>query len=476
MTCVFILFLSASSASFRAFFMPSSLFFPRPTILAATILFGALFPASQARADAVVLKGGERIEGKILSETDTDVTIQYKVTASISDERVVKKTDVDKIEKAAPDIEAWAQFKDFKLGDDSMDPTAYTHYIGGLKGFLAQFPQSANAGPAKTLLDSLEAEKKRMDGGEYKLDGKWLTKQEVQKERIQILGNSYLRQIKRFAAAGRVQDAMSIFDVMEKQALGSTAYPEAVEIARRGLIALKQAAETNHKRLSDKANDDKQALDKLHEPQKSQVAHDLKYLRDTAEANVAALERSGVKWMPLSPATEKSMSALANKAGSELVRLNGLPLESMRQSLREAEKAKASAASGDLPAAEAGFAKASQLWAANDFAKRGMADIAEARKAETAKMAADKIAAAEAVKQAEADAEAAKKRAIEATLKAPPTPEPAAAVAEEPPPPEASFFSKPAGWIMLVVLLAFGALIAKVIRKFRDPSGNILDQ
>ena len=67
----------------------------------AVILLAALPLTTRVLADAVVLKGGERIEGKILSETDTEITIQYNVTASIKDDRTVKKTDVEKVEKAA---------------------------------------------------------------------------------------------------------------------------------------------------------------------------------------------------------------------------------------------------------------------------------------------------------------------------------------------------------------------------------------
>lgn len=456
--------------------MLKTIFNPRAAIFAATILSISFFPAPRAVADAVILKNGERIDGKITSETDADVTIQYKVTASISDERVIKKAEVEKIEKTSPDVEAWAQFKDFKLGEDSMDPTAYTHYIGALNGFLTQYPQSPSVGAAKALLGAIEGEKKRMDAGEYKFDGKWLSKEEMKNERVQILGHSYLRQLKRFTAAGRLQDAIGVFEALEKQASGSAAFPEAVEITRRSLIALKQAAEANGKRLSNKAEEEKRTLEKLSGQQLSQTKRDLTYLRDTAEANVTALERSGVRWMPLSPSTEKSMSALSAKAGNELIRLNGVSTEVMKQSLAEAAKAKAASESGDLGAAATGYAKAAQLWAANELALRGVSATANASKAAAEKMEADKIAAADAIKLA-AEAEAnAKKAQLEAAMKAVPAPAPVAIVEDEPIKKETSFFSKPAAWIMMIIVLAFGALIAKVVRKFKDPSGNILDQ
>ena len=458
------------------FLMLKSLLNLRALSSSAALLAALLLQTSYLLADAVILKSGERIEGKILSETDTEISIQYMVSATIKDERTVKKADVDKVEKAAPDIEAWSLVKDFKLSEDSLDAATYTHYINSLRGFATQFPASAYAAAAKTAADAIEAEKKRVDSGEFKFDGKWLTKEEVQKERTQILGSSYLRQMKKHAAAGRLQDSIMAFEALEKQAAGSAAYPEAIDIARRTLIALKQASDAGLVRLKAQAIEEKKTLEKLVEPQRSQTAKELKYLRDRTEANVAALERLLPKWMPLSPATEKSLNDISAKAGNEIIRLASLPTENMKLSLREVEKGKAAVAAGDLPAAEVIFSKATQLWGTNEQIPRGMALVAAAKKAGEEKTAAEKMAAEDAKKRAiEATEAAAKARLVE--VKPTPTPAPTETVPEaEEPKKEESFFSKPAAWIILAVLIAFGAIIRKAFNKFKDPSGNILDQ
>jgi hypothetical protein len=364
--------------------------------------------------------------------------------------------------------------KDFKLSEDSYDAQTYANYIGALGGFVAQFPDSANTPSAKTTLAAFEAEKKRVDAGEMKLDGKWLSKEDVQKERVQILGNSYLRHIKRFAAAGRLQDVMIAFEQLEKAAPGSAAFPEGVDIARRSAVTLKQAADAGVTRLRAQATEEKKTLDKLAEPQRSATAKELKYMHDRAEIAVAAVERTGVKWMPLNPATEKSLTALAVKAGTEVVRLGAIPVDAMRQSLKEVEKGKTALAAGDLSAAEAAFTKASQLWSGNEQVQRSIGAVAAAKKAEADKVAADKLAAENAAKAA---AEAAAAAKMKESLQPAPTPAPTPAVAEEEPKvEEKSFLAKPAFWVILTVLLIFGALIGKVVRKFKDPSGNILDQ
>ncbi len=50
-----------------------------------------------ARGDTFTLKSGEKIAGNILSETDKEITLQIAVTATIKDERVIKK----------PTLRAW---------------------------------------------------------------------------------------------------------------------------------------------------------------------------------------------------------------------------------------------------------------------------------------------------------------------------------------------------------------------------------
>ena len=455
--------------------MQNSPFNFRALSVGVAALLGLSFFTCNLLADAVVLKGGERIEGKILSETDTEVTIQYQISASIKDERTIKKSEIEKMEKATPDAEAWAVLKDFKLSDDSLEPALYTHYINSLKGFIAQFPDSANTAAAKTALAAIEAEKARVDGGEYKFDGKWLSKEEVQKERIQILGSAYLSQMKKLAAAGRIPEAMASFEQLEKQAAGSASYPEAVEIARRTVTGLKAAADNAMVKLKAQRVEEQKMLEKLTEPQKSQTARDLKALRDRTDAAVAAYERSGAKWPPLSPANERSLAAIASKAASEASRLNALQPASMNASLAEVAKVKPALDAGDIAAAEAAVNKAKQLWPKNEQVDRASASIADAKKMAAEKLVAEKAAAEAAARIA---AEEANKKPVP-ELAPPPPPEPAAAapVEEEPPKKdEGSFLSRPGFWVLLAVLLVFAGIGRKALRKFKDPTGNILDQ
>ena len=130
-------------------------------------------------ADTVTLKSGEKLEGKVLSETEQEVTIEYKVTASITDSRTVPKAEVASIDKAGADDAAYAAVKNLQPGASSRPEETYVPIITALEGFLSTHAQSEHAPAVKTALEAFKEEQKRVAGGEVKNAGKWLTKEMV---------------------------------------------------------------------------------------------------------------------------------------------------------------------------------------------------------------------------------------------------------------------------------------------------------
>jgi hypothetical protein len=340
------------------------------------VLFAALLTLlSSGFADTVTLKSGEKLEGKILSETDTEVTIEVSVTSSIKDQRVVKKADVDKIDKVQPDAEAWAGLKNISVGEESLEPADYQRYIAVLSSFVSQFPQSTHAAEAKQKVAALQEEAKRVDAGEMKLGGKWLTADEVKR------------------------------------------------------------------RLQNVTGPDKAQLEAMQKQQTTQT-----------EAAVAGLERSGAKWLPLTPATDRSLAAISTKAAGTLQSLNRHNVDQMKASVAATDRVRDALAADDASEAEKALAEATKAWSQNEYIARLQPKVlaAKAKAAEAARAAAKPVAATgPASKQAKA------------------TPAPASApVVEEPPKEDGSVLTKPAFWIILILVVGLGAYAMKVMGKF----------
>ncbi len=421
-------------------------------ILSATFPVLALCAALQA--DTVILKSGDKVEGKILSETEAEVTVSVQVTATIKDERVIKRSEIEKIDKVQPDAEAWATIASLAPSAESLERDDYDRVKAALGYFTATFPQSAHTPEVQKRLDEFSAEQVRVNMGEVKLNGQWLSKEKVKEEQIQIGGRILFNRMKRAATAGQFTDAMAIFDQLEKGFVGSASYPEAVELGRRVLPTLAKAVEQRQVQYKRRLEDEKQRLKNSKGSELAQLEGIIKQETTTTEASLAALERSGVKWLPLQPVNTRSLASLASRVTSETTRLNGLPVEKMKESVKAAQDAEHLLAAGNFDGAEKLLREATSAWSANELAKRLQTKIADAKKAP-----------------------ASSPKPSEPTPAPTPTPKPKpsasssaaapAAVAAVAEPEETPIFKKPAFFIGLAAVVAFGAVAAKKLAKSR---------
>ena len=428
--------------------------------IAATFAFILCFCAS-LRADTVILKSGEKVEGKILSETETEVTMSVQVTATIKDDRIIKRDEIEKIAKVQPDEEAWAVIANMTPGPDSLERDEYDRVTAALSYFTSTFPKSPHAALAQSRLDEFTSEQVRVGIGEVKLNGQWLAKETVQEERVQIAGRVLLNRMKRSAAAGQLTDAMANFDQMEKTFAGSASYPEAVELGRRILPSLKVAVEQRQTQLKLRAEDEKQRLARTKGADHDLLVALIKKETAATEATVAAIERSGVKWLPLQPANTRSLTALTSRVTAETTRLNGLPTEKMKESIKAAEEAAEALAEGNLIRAESKLKDASSAWPANELVKRTQLKLTEAKKAATPGKTGTSPSGA-------APTPPPKPKPSAATRAASGPAAPAAPEEPEEPP----FFKRPAFLIGIAAVVAFGAIAGKMVAKSRAASAD----
>jgi hypothetical protein len=409
---------------------------PLPIALLAT---GALLCASSF-ADKILLKSGEILEGKVISETATEMTIDVKVSASVTDQTVVTKDKVLRVEKEQPDEIAWLAVKNTKLGVNSLPLAQYDQVTRPLRAFVAEYPNSPHAGEARTILASFETEQRRVEAGEVRLGAKWLSKEEAGKEQYQINGLLAFEYMRAQVAAGDFTGALNSFEQIEKNYPGARSFPDAVETARAALAGLKgmvDRARQTYQRQQTEFEQGVAAASGIDRPQLLAARQ-----REIAqgEAAMMAAEKAGLKWPPLVPRSDKSISALAQKIPNEQSRLASLEVAKFRESLQLTERAKNEIADQKLEAAEETLSKATDLWNANEIATRLKPEVAAARTAAAAAAAAQPAEVAEPMAAA----------TPEPTTAATPAPEDEIANQEE----EKSFFRKPLGIITLLVAVA----------------------
>ena len=410
-------------------------------------------------ADTITLNSGEKLTGRITSKTDTEITMSVQISAGISDERIIKKTDILKMEEDTPDALAWAKLKDIKLGKSSFPASSYDAAITSLKAFVTQYPKSAFAADAQKAADVFTDEKERVESGEVKLDNKWLSKEEAERERYQIAGLVALNYMRDRRASGDLIGALNTFDAIERNYPGSRSYPDAVELARQ-IVQIAQSQVTTGMQNFEAQKAEREKGLKISSPQqKAEILAAIKRDQDAAEAALAAATRQGLKWPPLFLNNDKSLHTINTKLSAEANRLASVPVAAMRTSIQAAEKARQALNKKEFDVAEEALKQASESWKVNELVVRLRPELLAASNAAAAASRAPAPAPATPVPVAKVEVP-------------PPPPEPVAEAAEEPSRP---FLLTPVGAITVLVLIAFVVVGVNTFRKFRRPPGETVE-
>ena len=466
-----------------------------------------------ASADIITLKTGERIEAVIASETATEMTLELQVSAGIKDERVVKKTDVVKIDRVAPDEGAYRAIMNLQPGKNSLVPAQYDGILAALQDFATKYPESTHLADVKQAATAFQADKKRVDAGEVKLDGTWLSKAEAQRQRVQIGGLQLFNAMKNANAAGDAIGALNAFATLEKNFGGARVLPDAIELARQILPALKPATERaienqkineaerllgvknagvspevgtgdRGKPLTAAQLDQAKVNAALAKAKQDELLAANQREQAKADAAMAAATAAG-QWPPFAVSSEKCLKAILAKIPTEAARLEKIPVAPMRESIKLAEKAQTEFAGKDLAAATETLKEVAKLWPANELGTRLTAQITAAKnppKPEPGATPAPTVpgtgtaktgAATPAVKTAGATPAA----TATAAKPAPPVPTSATETSEpkttEPAEPPKPFFMTVGGAVAIViglaVLLAGANIFSKVRQRRSEP-------
>jgi hypothetical protein len=326
--------------------------------------------AAQLRADSVTLKTGEKISGTIKAESATDVTIDVPVSASITDERVIKKDDIAQVDKAQPDQIAYQQLIAVQPNPDlSLTPDEYDQILTSLNAFIKQYPGSTYLPEIQKLAGVFQDEKNRVEQGQLKYMGEWLSKADAAGRQIQIDGIRYYDSMVQQAAAGDFVSAMQTYDVIEKKYVSTRSYPAAVQLARTVLSRLQQDLASRMQQVKADQAQLQQTILATAEPAKSNLIVSAREEQDRASATVAAAIRAGQKWTPLIPRSQVSVDTLQKTVTSEASRIASIQVEPMIASIQKVDAARSAFNIGDYKTADALLKDASTLWAQNEAAK-----------------------------------------------------------------------------------------------------------
>jgi len=333
------------------------------------IIITLLALVAAARADWIELKNGQRLEGTITSVTAESIVINAKTSMpGILEPKTVPRSEVANFKKTvdadvltAPDDIAFSKATKDLPPMTVTDAAVYENLLETrIRPFLKEYAYSKHTSEARKLAAQLESEKKRVSSGEIKADGQWFSAEDSAANPQESSARIQLGLMKQAASSS---EALAIFDKLEKQYSGSSAYPDAVEVARLRIADLQKEIPIAQTRLRQHEDQQKQGMALAREDNRAVMQQALAQEQAALKSRLDAAKQGGVKWIPLLP-DQKALSELSAITTAESTRLAKMDTVAMKGGIAAAKRAVDQAATGDGDSAKESLAEAQKLWPA----------------------------------------------------------------------------------------------------------------
>jgi hypothetical protein len=331
------------------------------------------FPVSGVflRADSITLKDGRKIEGEILSNGPDGVLVEYYITPTIKDQKSLSQDEILKIESIPIDEKAYKAIGSLATPDTVLDTSFYDLLIERkIPEFQARFRYSKHLSELREDLRSLEAERSRVRKGDRRIDGVWITAEQIAADPYQTGAKVRLTEMKESIAAGDPVASLQTYEMIEKDFPGASVIPVAVKLALGQIDLLQEKLNTakanfliidkrrqnaltiamGDNGLADQAKEIKGALEKEKTASKLAI--------DTATAN-------GTKFFPIFQNTKESMDMLQTLITSEKLRLTALDKIPIKEGMAAAGQCSRLLAEGKAKEAQDQLTQSMTLWPAN---------------------------------------------------------------------------------------------------------------
>ncbi|MEO6847136.1 MAG: PTPDL family protein [Chthoniobacterales bacterium] len=319
--------------------------------------------------DTVLLKSGEKVEGKITSSSADEVSIEVKVSPTIRDERIIERADIAKIDAMTPDEVAFYKIKDLHPADTVLKPDYYDVAIQNkIQPFLTQFAYSSYVPEVRKIGAVFDAEKARMiKTEEIKFEGDWLKKGDYEKNRYEIDAQALLDQMEEASAKGEYPKVLNLYDRMKKNFPKSASYPAAVSSAWSNINKLNKTISAFLVQLNanEKTREEKLQISTVTEQE--QVRQAIAREKAAINAAVETSKKNGLRFISLYPNNRDALVALQESVHTAATEINAIPLSAMARSVQLTREAQKALNIFDLTVAENDLTEARQLWPENDL-------------------------------------------------------------------------------------------------------------
>ncbi|MBG7606411.1 MAG: hypothetical protein IZT59_00020 [Verrucomicrobia bacterium] len=238
-----------------------------------------------APADTIVLKNGDKFDGKVLREVDGNYILEVKVTDTIRDEKIVAKSDVKYIDKEKEDDKAFKKIEGFTPTPELLPKVAYEKRIEKVDAFISTYPESTSLSKAKKIHDYLTEEYAIVQNGGIKFGEEMVSADDYMANSYEYDATIAGKAIKKAVGRRDFLSALRAFTKYEKTFSDAAGRDEIANLIKQVLSVYQNSIDENLASLSSRMEkresglatmspeDRKQTLRALAEKEERVVAH-----------------------------------------------------------------------------------------------------------------------------------------------------------------------------------------------------------
>ena len=317
-----------------------------------------VLPLASLWAESIELRDGTKVDGKILSVTADTVLMEVQTSPTIREEKSYPRSEVTKMQRATQDDVAYAKVAALTVPSTANSPAVYDAPLERVRAFMTNYAYSKHMSEARKLAAALESDRARVAAGEVKLDGAWVAADASPAESTELGGRVQLAKMKE---SSDPIAALTSFEIIEKNHLTSSAFPESVKVARESLVKLRAGLVRARADLERRIRDQEQGLKLASEDRRLQIEQGIAQEKSAIQAQIERVKQSGSKWVPVLSDT-KVLDDLSSLVESEEARLSKIDTATLAAGATAVSEAQRQLAAGNLSAAKANLEQAQKLW------------------------------------------------------------------------------------------------------------------
>ncbi len=317
-------------------------------------------------ADTLILKDGSEINGDIIDDQTNAVVIEYSVTPTIKDQKTVPRDSIVKVITAPDDEKAYAELGSRETPPVVVDTSFYDGYIDKkIPTFIKQYPYTSHISELREDLRRLTSERDRVRKGDRRIDGTWITAEEIAADPYQMNAKVSFIQMKESAQKKDVISSLKEYELFEPAYANSRVMPDAVDLALSQLALLQQELSTALDNFDILEARRQQAIASVPADQAQAIKDSVDRENQSAKDAIAKANQDGTKFFPVFPNTKDALDTLQSIVTSETERIKRLQDQPMRDSLKATSDASELITEDKLSEAKTQLDLASQEWSTN---------------------------------------------------------------------------------------------------------------